>query len=257
MFPTDVSLLAIDMMGHGRSSHYPKGQFYYLYWDGVSLIRRICRHFNWHTITLLGHSLGGAIAFLYAASYPEMVNKLICIDIASPVLRKDEKFVHECGYIMEKFLDYEDILDKNLPCYKYEDVVELLMKAYKDSLTRESCEILLQRGLKKASDGSGYHFSRDVRLKIAGLGNISRSTVLEFASFVSCEVLNIKGKPGNIFDEEEFYYEVVEKMKSSVAKRVEFYEVEGMHHLHLNNPERVMPYISSFLMSECDESEEK
>lgn len=251
MLPSEFSLLAIDLMGHGFSSHYPKGQFYYLTWDGVSLIKRICRHYDWKTVTLLGHSLGGAIAFTYAAVYPEMVDKLICIDIASPLPRRDEKFVHESGYIVEKFLDYEDILDQNLPAYKYEHAINLVMKAYKDSLTRESCEILFKRGLKRKPDCEVYHFSRDVRLKISGtLGNIARSTILEFASFVSCKVLNIKGKPGYAYEDDKLYYEVIEKMKSSVAKTVEFYEVEGMHHLHLNNPERVIPYISKFLMSD-------
>lgn len=40
LLPSDISMLAIDFPGHGRSSHYPKGQSYYLFWDGVTLVRR-------------------------------------------------------------------------------------------------------------------------------------------------------------------------------------------------------------------------
>lgn len=72
--PPGQAILALDMMGHGRSSHYPKGQYYFLYWDGVTMIRRICSFFGWEKITLLGHSLGGAISFLYAASFPDKVS---------------------------------------------------------------------------------------------------------------------------------------------------------------------------------------
>lgn len=39
LLPSDISMLAIDFPGHGRSSHYPKGQSYYLFWDGVTLVR--------------------------------------------------------------------------------------------------------------------------------------------------------------------------------------------------------------------------
>ncbi|CAG9101983.1 unnamed protein product [Plutella xylostella] len=59
--------------GHGLSSHYPTGMHYYIFWDGVSLLRRIVKHFGWSKVTLMGHSLGGALSFMYAASFPDDV----------------------------------------------------------------------------------------------------------------------------------------------------------------------------------------
>lgn len=56
-----LSLYCIDLPGHGFSSHIPKGQNYYLFWDGVHIIRRIVQHFGWKDISIIGHSLGGAI----------------------------------------------------------------------------------------------------------------------------------------------------------------------------------------------------
>ncbi|KAJ8953609.1 hypothetical protein NQ318_003033 [Aromia moschata] len=79
-----LSVYCIDLPGHGFSSHLPPGQSYYIFWDGVHFLRRIVKHFNWNDIIILGHSLGGAIAFLYAAMYPDDVKKYISIDIASP-----------------------------------------------------------------------------------------------------------------------------------------------------------------------------
>lgn len=38
LLPGNIPVLAIDLPGHGLSSHYPPGQFYYLFWDGVSLV---------------------------------------------------------------------------------------------------------------------------------------------------------------------------------------------------------------------------
>ncbi|KAF4519371.1 hypothetical protein B566_EDAN008679 [Ephemera danica] len=241
------ALLSLDLMGHGLSAHFPKGQFYSLYWDGVMLIRRVCRHFAWDKVVLLGHSLGGAIAFLYAATYPDkVVNKFISIDIAAPVLRADERVVKESGRIMEKFLDYEDVLDETLPSYGYEEAMKLVLDAYKGSLTRESCEIMLKRGLQRAANGKGFHFTRDVRLKLFGLNSLARSTIMQFCKQIRCEVLNIRAKPGIVFDEEGYYHEVVEAMRDT-ATQVLFCQVEGTHHLHLNTPERVSPIIVNFL----------
>lgn len=246
---SNYSLLAIDLPGHGRSSHYPCGQMYYLYWDGVAVVRRIVKYFKWDKISILGHSLGGGIGFLYAASYPNDVDHLICVDIVSPVIQDENKIVKNTSLIIDKLLAYEKCLDKVLPAYSYEEALELVLNAYKGSLTRESCEILLKRGLEKSKDGNGFHFSRDVRLKTAGLGHFNRDSIMEFASNIKCKVLNIKGKPGMIFDKEEYYHEVISKMKES-AKCVDFYEVPGTHHLHLNDPISISSYIVNFLSNE-------
>lgn len=53
LMPNDVSVLCLDMPGHGLSSHYPKGQSYYVHWDGVTLLRRIVKHFKWTKVSQL------------------------------------------------------------------------------------------------------------------------------------------------------------------------------------------------------------
>ncbi|VEN35696.1 unnamed protein product, partial [Callosobruchus maculatus] len=70
-----LSVYCIDLPGHGFSSHLPPGQIYYIFWDGIHYLRRIVKHFNWKNIKLIGHSLGGGIAFLYAAVYPKDVDR--------------------------------------------------------------------------------------------------------------------------------------------------------------------------------------
>lgn len=54
-------MYCIDLPGHGFSSHLPKGQEYFLFWDGVHFLRRIVKHFGWKEVTIIGHSLGGQI----------------------------------------------------------------------------------------------------------------------------------------------------------------------------------------------------
>jgi pimeloyl-ACP methyl ester carboxylesterase len=131
-------------------------------------------------------------------------------------------------------------------------MIELMLDAYKGALTKESCEIMMKRGALPATSGDNdvkggsFRFSRDARLKVGGLGFLSMDMALEYASKITCEVLNIRGKPGMQFDPPDSYHTVLEAIRNS-AKKLEFHEVEGSHFLHLNNPESVCPIIVKFL----------
>ncbi|GLH03624.1 Probable serine hydrolase [Gryllus bimaculatus] len=249
-----MALLCIDMPGHGRSSHYPKGQYYYLFWDGLLLVRRIVKHFNWKSVSIIGHSLGGAIGFLYAASFPEEIDKLVQLDIASPTVRDISRVVNDTGTMIDRFLKYENLSVENMPCYNYDEMIGIVVDAYKSSLTKDSSEVMMKRGMVPAASattngkGDTYNFCRDVRLKVAGMGMLSLDMVLEYATKIKCEVLNLKANPGLRFDNPQYYGLVLDKVREN-AKRVVYHEVEGTHHLHLNNPERISSYIISFFNS--------
>lgn len=252
LLPSDVSMLAIDFPGHGKSSHYPKGQFYYLFWDGLTVLRRIVKYYKWNKISIIGHSMGGAVGFLYAASFPDDVEKLISLDIVSPTVKSTESVVNITGVSIDRFLKYESLTDAAMPCYTKEEMVDLVVDGYQGGITRESAEILMIRGMSPVPPGKknimqkdGYLFSRDVRLKVAGLGLIPLDVTLEFASKIKCEYMNIKADPGMFF---EFYTTVLDKIKSS-ASRYEYKEVKGTHHVHLNEPEKVAPIVFEFLKS--------
>lgn len=139
----NYSILAIDLPGHGLSSKYHKGQFYYIFWDGIHLLRRIVKHFNWEKITIIGHSLGGAIAFLYAAAFPNDIVKYVSIDIASPAVRDPAKISKVLGDAVDKFLKYESFKEEDAQPMSYEDALDILYDAHKTSLTKESCKILM------------------------------------------------------------------------------------------------------------------
>lgn len=77
LLPKRISFLCIDLPGHGRSSHFPKGMQYHIFWDYIPVVRRIVKHFRWEKVKLMGHSLGGALSFMYAACFPDDVSQFI------------------------------------------------------------------------------------------------------------------------------------------------------------------------------------
>lgn len=105
------NVIALDMVGHGRSSHKsidapPMIQAdlaYYLY----EALESLHEHGHWSSsssqqpppvspsitpppVTLIGHSLGAGVCSLFAASFPEYVERLVLLDAASFLARKPQ-----------------------------------------------------------------------------------------------------------------------------------------------------------------------
>ncbi|XP_029673456.1 probable serine hydrolase isoform X1 [Formica exsecta] len=248
LLPSNIAILSIDLPGHGFSSHLHSGQFYYVFWDGVITLRRIIKYYKWNKVKLLGHSLGGAISFLYAASYPDEVDILISLDIASPSVKDITKTAAMTGNYIDQFLKYESLTLDNVPCYEYNKMIDIVEKAYEGSITKEGAEILMKRGMQPAYTKGKYYFSRDPRLKVAILGMFSLDLVLEYASCIKCAYLNIRAVPGMKFEQPENYQKVLDNIKL-VARKFEYHEVNGTHHVHLSEPEKIAPIIINFLQN--------
>lgn len=68
----------IDQRNHGRSFWSDKFNYEVL----TSDLKKYCDYYNLNNIVLLGHSMGGKTAMLFATQYPELVSKLIIADIS-------------------------------------------------------------------------------------------------------------------------------------------------------------------------------
>ena len=75
---SDYHIIAPDLRGHGDSQWLVGGN--YLHIDYVYDIAQLVQQKNLAPMTVMGHSLGGSIALLYAGLYPETVTKLISIE---------------------------------------------------------------------------------------------------------------------------------------------------------------------------------
>lgn len=76
-FSNDFEVHLIDQRNHGRSFHADDFSYKILVDDLLQYIN----HHQLKKAYLLGHSMGGKTAMLFAVSYPEKVNKLMVADI--------------------------------------------------------------------------------------------------------------------------------------------------------------------------------
>lgn len=77
-FSEDFEVHLIDQRNHGRSFHSDAFSYELMVEDLYSYIE----HHQLDKVFLIGHSMGGKTAMLFAATYPEMVDKLIIVDIS-------------------------------------------------------------------------------------------------------------------------------------------------------------------------------
>jgi pimeloyl-ACP methyl ester carboxylesterase len=76
----EYHVVAPDVRGHGQSDWDPKER----YSDDqlAADVRVLVQQLQLRPFTLIGHSMGGAVAFTYAATYPEDVKRLVIEDSA-------------------------------------------------------------------------------------------------------------------------------------------------------------------------------
>lgn len=86
-FEDRYQVLAYDSRGHGRSDHADLTKFPEAY-SPESLaedLRKILDDLGWEKVFLVGHSMGGRVAYTFAARYPERVRALVIEDIGPDV----------------------------------------------------------------------------------------------------------------------------------------------------------------------------
>jgi pimeloyl-ACP methyl ester carboxylesterase len=71
-------VISVDLRNHGRSPHSDEQNFTVMAED----IHELCEDLQLEHVHILGHSLGGKVAMMFAAMYPALVSKLIVVDIS-------------------------------------------------------------------------------------------------------------------------------------------------------------------------------
>jgi pimeloyl-ACP methyl ester carboxylesterase len=67
----------LDLRNHGKSFHSEDFSYDIMAQD----VLEYCQNHNLNQVSIIGHSMGGKVAMLFATNYPEMAEKLIVADI--------------------------------------------------------------------------------------------------------------------------------------------------------------------------------
>ncbi|MDF5714177.1 MAG: alpha/beta hydrolase [Rhizonema sp. NSF051] len=82
-FARDHKVVALDLRGYNNSDK-PEAQSAYVMDEFVQDIRGVIQRLGYSKCVLVGHDWGGAIAWNFAYAYPELVERLIVLNLPHP-----------------------------------------------------------------------------------------------------------------------------------------------------------------------------
>ncbi|XP_006787429.1 serine hydrolase-like protein [Neolamprologus brichardi] len=244
--PQECRYVAVDIPGHGLSSHRPPGVFYSFPAYAVD-VRRVAESLSWTKFSIMGHSMGGNIAVMFSTLYPEMVDGIIVLDVFGFVPTDPKEIPRIMRQGMEEMLKFEKKAEEKKRVYTYEKAVERLLAA-NPTLSERSIQTLLERGLTQVE--GGFVFSRDLRVNFKNIERITLEQSLEMQSLIQAPVLLILADKGIGPASWEPSQKLTSKLLQVYQERNDsVVRVPGSHHVHLDNPEVVAPFICDFLQT--------
>lgn len=248
LLPPKFFYVCIDLPGHGRSSPAQKGYMLDLNWYALS-VKRVIDHFNWQKMYMLGHSLGGLISFILAASYPELMIKIILIDSLAiypdysirlaPFMRKQFDLLLK----LEKRLSSDEV-----PTYSLDEFIAKMKEVRKTEVTGGEIRKLAERNLEKISEDK-YKYTNDQRVKLLDLKRlITLEQSMNFSQDIKCPILLLLGRSSKV---------TLPNGKLTccpLPSEAEIHIIDGDHDLHIARPFQVAHLIGRFLSQELTKS---
>lgn len=231
----------------GLSSRAPDGMAYHAI-DNLYLLNFLCKEYNWDKISLLGHSMGSVLSFMFASVFPNKVDLLLQIDALKPHIHNPTKVAASYEDRIMNFMlaDQRNQEKSEPPSYTYEDMVERLHSGTYGSVSKETAQYLLKRNIKRSEKFPGkFYFTRDSRLKYNYSSSFSQSVSVELAKRLKMPHLFIKALHSPFYERREYFDEVIDILKEN--KDFECHTVDSTHHLHLTEPEKLAPILTEFI----------
>nr|XP_024219163.1 probable serine hydrolase [Halyomorpha halys] len=247
------SVLCLDLPGHGLSSHFPDGLA--IHFQQYLLVLRyiFTEYYKWNKVSLMCHSFGSSVGFAYAGFYPEHIDRMVNLDCGRFWTAGKMKTLVEDYRASTDGFNNDLESHNNGQGFSWEETISKLYEGrvrFGLPISRKSCEIIAKRGAVQYAENK-YRFTHDKRLRYRSFGRCTTKLLSELAERISCDVLNISPSNGiNIHYSSTNYDEWQDNMKKlNKGTNLIDVKVEGGHHVHLENPEIVAPFLNDFFKS--------
>jgi len=230
----ELHVVAPDLTGHGLSDHHPLGWVHHFV-DWVGEVLDIADALGWSRCRLVGHSMGAGIATLVAAVAPERIERVALLEGVGPLSAPADGVA---ARFASALADERRVAAAARRVFAgLEDAIEARRRG--TDLDPEAARLLVARGVEHVGDG--VRFRHDPRLKTRSRVRLTEPQVLAFLGAIECPVLAVRARDGWPFPAD-----LVEARLQAV-RRLEQAEVDGGHHVHLTNPERIADRLMGFL----------
>jgi pimeloyl-ACP methyl ester carboxylesterase len=230
----ELDLVALDLAGHGHSGWRPLGAGYALV-DHLQDLVAVLDQLQWPSCTLIGHSMGGAIASLLAVAAPDRVDALVCIDALGPLSLPESE---SPGRLLRALKARTEPAPRRRVFSSIEDATT--QRARLNGLTPEQVRPLVERALRTVDEG--HIWAADPRLQWPSAAPMSEAQVRACLQAIRQPTLVVAAEEA---DPRLPRLEVIERL--ACVPQAQAHRLPGGHHLHLSNTAAVAAFIREFL----------
>lgn len=247
LLSTEFSYLAIDLPGHGFSSHIPSESYYHAI-DYVPLLEQIRIKFKWDRLSLVAHSMGAIVSFFYASVFPDNVDLVVSLDTLK--MQNLRPHITQKIYLWRtrRVVELDENLTEESPEYTYDEMVRRVFEGSLRSVDMDKADYMIKRGSRPSQNAPGrFYFTRDIRVKYMQPFYTEQKIGLDYIKGIKCAYLFIRSEDTIFAEPEQNIREAVDQFRR-YNKHFEMLKVKGTHHAHLNGPEQMAGKIGSFLI---------
>ncbi|OBT00940.1 hydrolase [Vibrio tasmaniensis] len=255
-------LVAIDLFGHGFSSH--KSGSYYPFHDYIDDLHQLVTKLSPNRLVLVGHSLGALIASCYSAAFPEKVSGLVQIEGHGPLSEAPHETVSRLrDGVLSRLRQRRK---PSRPLASLEDAIKL--RAHANQIKAELIAPIVERGIVELSNvdravvaqaafdqttvdqvafdqatveqgiaefDNCWQWRCDPNLKCDSLYRMSQAHAEAIMAAIECPQLIVLGNDG--------FRHLQHNRYKSAHSSLNIETVPGGHHCHLESPELVSELI--------------
>ena len=226
--------VAIDLRGHGDSdwaNNSSRGG--YQHEDFLRDVSSLIKHLSKDSVTLIGHSLGGSMALLYAGCFPNMVKNLVLIESVGPFAKADEDVPELMAERLQGRRKAKATIYKSLT-----DAASAIKKRF-PLIPDDVCEHMARHGTKRI--GTGYTWKYDPHFRFRSTTMLSEGQIAAFIKRLECPTLLVYGT-------ESDFMESLRARRIQLFKNAKIMAVEGAgHHIPHERPNELAKIIAPFL----------
>lgn len=232
-----LRILAPDCRGHGDSGWIGAGGYYH-FPDYVLDLDCVLRAAGVGRVKLVGHSMGGTIAFLYAGTFPGRVDQLVLIEGMGPVGQRFSDAPHR----MEQWIAEVNQRGRNhFRQYSSIEAGASQLRQTHPHLDAGFALDLAHAGMKQHVNGK-WIWKFDPLHRSAAPQPFYTNQAIEFLRRIACPVLIVEGKDSRQTrrsDKAQRYAALAEHQQVTID--------DAGHMVHQDNPRQLADVVAGFL----------
>jgi pimeloyl-ACP methyl ester carboxylesterase len=235
-------IIAPDCRGHGDSGWVGAGGYYH-FPDYLHDLDCVIHSLNTPAVTLVGHSMGGTISFLFTGTFPQRVRKLVLVEGIGPLgmaftdaPARMEKFLSEMKAIREgSTLEYSS--------FEYPSLEEAARRFQRANprISPERALELTRWGMRQNARGK-WQWKFDPLHRTTSPQPFYAAQAIEFYRRIECPVLVIAGRESKQTPRPDMHQRL-----DAIRDHRRLEIPRAAHMVHQDNPEDLADAVLQFI----------